>query len=337
MLQTEDQRQGEEVVVNKQYGHTSFSGLVSHGTPPTRIDDRYDFDQEDEKEPDEYAAVADERGNGTAIFDFPAGARTGECWHRVFEELDFTLLREGDDPAAIDRARGIVDEQLGLFRLCKGQTEAEVQAGREVVFTMVQNVLRAPLAFGEKTLRLCDVPAQETRTEMGFSFALRRRESPVAARTTILRDVLARHWGGVPERALFLERLDSWDQEIPRGFMTGFIDLVFREGGKYFILDWKSNRRNRQPEDFEPAGLREEMAAHAYFLQYLIYTVALHNYLRGALPGYDYERDFGGVFYIFLRGVDPGHPGRGVYHDKPSLELIDELAQELGEFSTDST
>ena len=74
------------------------------------------------------------------------------------------------------------------------------------------------------------------------------------------------------------------------------------------------------------------MAAEGYWLQYLIYTVALHHHLRCRLPDYDYDRHFGGVFYIFLRGVDPRFPGQGIYFDKPPLSLVAELSQALGDF-----
>jgi exodeoxyribonuclease V beta subunit len=67
------------------------------------------------------------------------------------------------------------------------------------------------------------------------------------------------------------------------------------------------------------------MAREAYFFQYLIYLVALHRYLRARLPGYDYERHFGGVAYLFLRGIDPDIPGNGIFWDRPPLALVTAL------------
>ena len=67
-----------------------------------------------------------------------------------------------------------------------------------------------------------------------------------------------------------------------------------------------------------------------YILQYHLYTLALHQYLRQQLPDYRYEKDFGGVFYIFIRGVDPDlGPEFGIYKDLPNPKLIDALAQAL--------
>jgi exodeoxyribonuclease V beta subunit len=70
------------------------------------------------------------------------------------------------------------------------------------------------------------------------------------------------------------------------------------------------------------------MADHHYFLQYHIYTVALHRYLSCRLPGYDYDRDFGGVFYLFIKGMHPDSgPECGVYADLPPLARIEQLSE----------
>ena len=44
----------------------------------------------------------------------------------------------------------------------------------------------------------------------------------------------------------------------------------------------------------------------------------------------EYESLFGGVFYLFVRGVSPDHPGRGVFHDKPPYELVRQLEELIG-------
>jgi exodeoxyribonuclease V beta subunit len=65
------------------------------------------------------------------------------------------------------------------------------------------------------------------------------------------------------------------------------------------------------------------MASHHYYLQYLVYMVALHRYLESRLPDYDYESHMGGVFYLFVRGMSPSNPkGSGVFGDLPPLSLI---------------
>ena len=114
---------------------------------------------------------------------------------------------------------------------------------------------------------------------------------------------------------------------MPQGFMTGYIDLVFEYGGRFYIVDWKSNRIGGTPAHFDAAGLAGEMALHGYYLQYLIYMVALDAFLRQRLAGYDYERHIGGVHYVFLRGVDETVPARGIFHERPAAGLIAALSR----------
>jgi exodeoxyribonuclease V beta subunit len=107
------------------------------------------------------------------------------------------------------------------------------------------------------------------------------------------------------------------------------MDLVFRRGERFYLVDWKSNWLGDRFEDYEPAPIRKAMEAHRYFLQYHLYLVALDLYLARRVPDYDYEKHFGGVFYIFLRGIDPEHPARGIFHDRPPQTLVHALRERL--------
>jgi exodeoxyribonuclease V beta subunit len=72
------------------------------------------------------------------------------------------------------------------------------------------------------------------------------------------------------------------------------------------------------------------MHEHLYTLQYHLYTLALYLYLRQHKPDFNYSTDFGGVFYIFLRGVgNPQNPVSGIYQGYPSLKLIERMGQAL--------
>jgi exodeoxyribonuclease V beta subunit len=115
-----------------------------------------------------------------------------------------------------------------------------------------------------------------------------------------------------------------------RGFMKGFIDLVFRFGDQYFLVDWKSNFLGSNVEDYHLGTLQTVMNAEYYVLQYLIYTVALDRYLSLRVPEYDYERHFGGAFYLFVRGIDAARGADfGIYHGKPSAEWVREACTTL--------
>jgi exodeoxyribonuclease V beta subunit len=114
------------------------------------------------------------------------------------------------------------------------------------------------------------------------------------------------------------------------GFLTGSIDLVFTWNGRWYILDWKSNHLGNTAADYDSAALEAEMSGANYHLQYLLYTVALGRHLRTVLAdGYDYQRDFGGVMYVFLRGVDGSRDSgghlHGVFFRRPDPALIQAL------------
>ncbi|MDY7574465.1 PD-(D/E)XK nuclease family protein [Actimicrobium sp. CCI2.3] len=117
------------------------------------------------------------------------------------------------------------------------------------------------------------------------------------------------------------------------GYLKGFIDLVFEADGRYYLLDWKSNHLGYLPQDYDHAGIAMAMAEHGYHLQYLLYTLALHRYLGQRVPGYAYDTHFGGVLYLFLRGIRPdwtnpdGSPSGVLFHKPPAsvIEALDAL------------
>ncbi len=107
------------------------------------------------------------------------------------------------------------------------------------------------------------------------------------------------------------------------GQLTGFLDLVFESGGRYYVLDYKSNKL----ADYSPPRLAEAVLASRYELQYTLYLLALHRLLRSRLPGYDYDCHVGGAIYVFARGI--GTPSNGIYRDCPPRALIEALDHEF--------
>lgn len=115
------------------------------------------------------------------------------------------------------------------------------------------------------------------------------------------------------------------DFQQVRGMLKGFIDLVFCWQGKYYLLDYKSNWLGEDSSAYTNEAMAQAMAEHRYDLQYQLYTLALHRYLRHRLGNYDYQRDFGGVIYLFLRGIDSQHPGNGIFSCRPEWALIEKM------------
>ncbi|VVE78361.1 exodeoxyribonuclease V subunit beta [Pandoraea sputorum] len=237
------------------------------------------------------------------ILRFPRGPAAGESLHRVFELADFQSRAQWSH--AVSRA---------LRERPPGRGAEQNDTWRAMMTNMLSDTLTTPLRPG---MQLADVSLAERLTEMEFTYPAD------AVSLDALRGLLRQF--GYPDLPL--------DATVLRGYLKGFIDLVFRHSGQWWVLDWKSNYLGTAPENYGGDGLREAMAEHGYHLQYLLYTLALHRYLRRRLPDYDYDRDMGGSLYLFVRGVRPdwasahlaGDEVPGVFFDKPSREMVDAL------------
>ena len=236
------------------------------------------------------------------VFAFPRGARAGVCLHALFERLDFT-----------QRDRERLETLVGRTLTGHGLDAAE---WTPTAVDWVERVLATPLLDGSG-LMLATVAPERRLNELEFTY-------PVGSlRPEALRRVLERHGYAVGP---FRERIENLEFSPLRGYMKGFMDLVFESDGRFYLVDYKSNWLGAEPEAYRRERLDEAMARESYLLQYLIYTVALHRYLRLRVPDYDYERHFGGVFYLFLRGMDPAlGPACGVFHDRPAPALVTAL------------
>ncbi len=256
------------------------------------------------------------------ILRFPRGPSAGDCMHAMFEAAGFTEPTSWD--AAIDGAlaahpQRLADEGRRGRRAVVGREDEESAPVRlaRMLRGLLADVLATPLLpAGDGTaapLRLDSVPRSRRLVELGFHLPAPRL---TAAQ---LNAWLAGQGYGVP-------RLAFADLD---GYLKGFIDLVFEHDGRFWILDWKSNHLGDQPVDYAPARLEAAMQAHGYHLQHLLYTVALHRHLGRSLPGYDYETHFGGVLYLFVRGVRPGWQldGRpaGVFHHRCPVATLNAL------------
>jgi exodeoxyribonuclease V beta subunit len=101
--------------------------------------------------------------------------------------------------------------------------------------------------------------------------------------------------------------------------VIGFMDLVLEHEGRYFVLDYKSNRFAA----YDTQQMQQAILAHRYDVQYTLYVLALHRLLKSRILDYDYDRHVGGAVYLFLRGID--QPGAGVFFDRPPRTLIETL------------
>jgi len=248
----------------------------------------------------------DEEPSG--IFSFPKGAKTGTLLHDILEKLDFTQK----DSSYV--------EELVVNKLLEYGFEPRWQ---KILCDMIEKVLSVPIIPGNKDFTLSRLPNQDRLNELEFYFPLKSvRPKEIGT--------LFKKYSGPDSLTDFPERIERLDFSPIKGFMKGFMDMVFRFQERYYLVDWKSNFLGNRVEDYNQEALSLAMKEEFYILQFHLYAVALNQYLRLRLPGYSYENHFGGGYYIFLRGVDPGKgPGFGIYRHRPSAELIDQLCTNL--------
>ncbi|MBM4392965.1 MAG: UvrD-helicase domain-containing protein [Deltaproteobacteria bacterium] len=275
---------------------------------------------------------------------FPGGAEAGSWVHGVFEHLDFSAGSRGQSPAP-KPGRGTLAELVRSQGLRQGFTRADHD---EKLIAALPSILQTPLGSALGDCCLGDLSPGRRLDELGFDLAVGPGEDwahhrPVAGEE--LAALLGQARGDDPMPAGYLDQVRTMGFRPLAGFLIGFIDLVFcapvdgRE--QWFVADYKTNTLGMRdpatgrvalslPAHYSRDFMAREVARKHYYIQYLLYIVALHRYLRWRLPGYDYARDVGGAAYLFVRGmVGPGTcrdaEGRinGVFIDKPPASVIE--------------
>ncbi len=121
---------------------------------------------------------------------------------------------------------------------------------------------------------------------------------------------------------------NSYGKGLPKGFLKGFIDLVFEYDGKFYVLDYKTNTRVGEGA-YSPMSLTKAMVELDFDVQGHLYSTALHQFLSVYMREYEYDQHYGGYVYVFVRGLDPENPVNGVYHHKPDFHVMTSLLDEL--------
>jgi exodeoxyribonuclease V beta subunit len=241
------------------------------------------------------------------MFAFPKGAKAGNCLHDILEHVDFTAP---DSPET---------KNLVAIKLREHGFDPKWQ---EAVCRMIDAMVTTPLDPAIHGLALSSISFENRLSEIEFTFPLHRL-TPDALRNIFKKS-------GIWSSAAFPEKIGKLTFQPVRGYMKGFMDLVFLYEGRFFLVDWKSNFLGASLEDYGTEALAEVMREELYLLQYHLYIVALHQYLKMRLSDYDYKTHFGGVMYIFLRGVNPETGSHaGIYRDRPAKKAIEFLCKNL--------
>jgi exodeoxyribonuclease V beta subunit len=230
------------------------------------------------------------------ILAFPRGAAAGDCLHRMFELADFTQASTWPDAI-----RGALRERPAP---AVPELAARLPA---MMHRLIGDVVSTELVPG---MTLAQLDPHRRLNELEFLFAAPSLNFPG------LRELLVEY--GYPDVAL--------EPGVLRGFVKGFIDMIVEHDGRFWIVDWKSNHLGDTAADYAGAPLEAAMASHAYHLQALLYTVALHRYLKTRVRDYTYDTHIGGYLYLFVRGVRPdwrdADGPAGVHRQRAPFELV---------------
>lgn len=279
--------------------------------------------------------------NEISIFNFPKGSQAGTFLHTLFEYLNF---ESGELISALESQYSslgaFIHSKLALSSLVE---DSQLEVWSEYLCSWVRRVLDAPLA---SNIKLSSLSETAYFSEMQFYFSVKQFQS-------VRFNYLLKNYLGTQS---------DLDFSSFEGHLKGAIDLVFEKDSQFYILDYKSNYLGGSPSDYLSDALSIAMEEHRYDVQYVIYSLALHRFLKQRKKErYDYQRDFGGVIYLFLRGLDiqqnqtdvnfahdnlihdnlihdnlipdkgaAKECSSGVYVVKPPAELILALDEELG-------
>ncbi|WP_246050847.1 UvrD-helicase domain-containing protein [Nocardioides guangzhouensis] len=322
--------------------YTALSSAASAPTPDAGVSSEPEVVPRDD-EPDGPEPLPEVAHTGDAVPSpmaaLPVGATFGSLVHGVLETAD---------PQAADLEAELLDR--GREQLVRWPVDLDPAALAAALFEVCSSPL-GPLA-GD--VRLRDVPLADRLCEMEFELPLAGGDdaSYDAGRVRLgdLAPLLRRH---LPDGDPLLPYADALrdpalaGQDL-RGYLTGSVDVVLRVGGRFLVVDYKTNWLGPMEgpltaDDYRPEALAAAMGHSDYPLQALLYAVVLHRYLRWRLPAYDPEEHLGGVLYLYLRGmcgdVTPvwdGHPA-GVFSWRPPVALVEELSDLLDGLTLDGT
>lgn len=235
------------------------------------------------------------------------GANIGNALHNVLEYTDFTKWCTAISKETLNNLTQLVRRELKANGVILKRDKLEEELPKYTQW--MHEVIMTPfLDIGNTNIALANL--KEWRAELSFTFELSSSFSKSGLRE-LLRN-LGYSLEGLKGPSIY-------------GMLTGSIDLVFCNDGKYYLADYKSNHLGVDFDAYISSALALNNDKKAYTLQYLIYCLALHLHLSKRIRGYNYEEHFGGAFYLYMRGMHPDHEGKGVFFHLPEKHVIDQL------------
>lgn len=247
------------------------------------------------KDMDQFTGFGKQQETGTFdIFSFPKGAKAGTCLHECMEEILFEDYSKFSVLAA-------VQEKLEKYSFDTAYAPAVADNIINIIEKDIDGINLSKLKKGEY------IP------EMEFQMKTDHFTSEKVS------DIFSEN--GEND---FAKACSTLSFESMQGYMNGFADLIFRQNGRYYVLDWKSNHLGHNISDYNFTKMHAEMLSSHYYMQMYVYTLALHMHLKKHITDYSFEEHMGGGVYIFMRGANL-KGNEGFYIHRPNAKTVEEL------------
>lgn len=282
---------------------TSFSGLTAESHSPKINPDVPDPEEENYNLRETGSKASESK---KTILDFPRGTEAGNLIHSFIESLDFKA-----DKDAIQYLAETKLQEFGFDMEWAG-----------IITDMATVLVSVKLQTVDSNFSLSSIKSESRINEMGFYFPIKKLLPSDLAKT------FSGKCGDEENNQKLVNKLEKLNYWPISGFMRGFMDMFFEHDGLYYIVDWKSNHIGDTSESYSNERLNDIMISELYILQYHLYVVALDRYLSSRIPKYSYDKNFGGVFYLFIRGLDESGKN-GIYFHKPDEAFIKKLSSDF--------
>jgi exodeoxyribonuclease V beta subunit len=243
-------------------------------------------------------------------FHFPRGKAPGTFIHRLLEVVPFP---ENDNPLLNNKIKSAIEKEVSSSYFAKSSVfeKWHTPEGLECIVKWFHQITTTPLQFGDKTFSLSDIPNAKRLPEISFTFN-------IGSLNLEILDIYLKKLIGTNNKSWLNIPGDASSSQYVTGFLTGVIDLFFEYEDKYYILDYKSNFISFSADDYNYKNMENVIIQNRYDLQFLIYTLAAWRFLKTRIKKFDFKNNFGGVLYLFVRGLEDNcknrPTGTGAYY-----------------------
>ncbi|GEM_PF-2792075 len=236
---------------------------------------------------------------------FPKGPVAGTCFHEIMEHCPLKNPHQLSENSVVQALEKFGFPVTGII----GPDNQPIDWSQ---------------CLRKHAITVCETPLNDTglRLDSGDEYW---PEMEFLLPATRLQAAQVNDWLGIHRK----QPVQVLSKEQITGFLGGFIDLIFSHDGRFYVVDYKTNHLGYSVENYLPESLQTAIEAHHYDLQYLLYSAAVVRLLRQHVQDFDYERHFGGVYYLFVRGMglDATYPQAGVYFNRPEKSLIEAILE----------